>query len=654
MKYVSVIFFCFLLSALSCTTEPSIVREFRLRVINDNYTNIRDHITSVGFTSPEEIIIDDPNVYYILGSSYLSQYGHDIWTVYFFEKAYLSESVFRRYSIMPLVDGLIKLEDYERLKNLFAGTNPSDYPELSVIFDYISENNDINPVFRKEFAPLILYLYKNNRINDNNFLLYLSRMRFDRDWYTAHLEYFRSLLQKTDLPLYIPLIINYAEANSAGVRSKFAALFPNNIDFNVLKLSKDIFIGLGLRRDYHSIMRTKLSSIEGNSRYFTGIEHLNFGDRITGTLLLKEAIEAGIPYQEELIFAYYYSVNQNNITKDIDTVIEFYNTYPQNYYAKTLMSSLIRELLAQKKNDLIKSTIQRIDISRIDHFDTIHLYYILSLVDNRDQWINKLKEFSPLSYQTLAGTAGELPFEVTGEPDLSGVQLDDEEQKIYDVFEEYKAYEVLEEFIKGGISSNLKYHLCDQLYNYFNSISSNLKAIRYATWCAELLYGEGLQGVDLVSLQRMFPLPFTDIVKEEARLYGVEPAMVYAIMRQESRFEAEIVSRAGAVGLMQIMPSTGAELAGRLRLTDYSLTDPSINIKMGTFYLNFLRRYSDDVGIILASYNAGPNKIRRWSASVTGYTNAVKYELIPYSETRNYIRMVYRNYYIYNYLLKNG
>ncbi|MGN6270811.1 MAG: transglycosylase SLT domain-containing protein [Sphingomonas sp.] len=131
--------------------------------------------------------------------------------------------------------------------------------------------------------------------------------------------------------------------------------------------------------------------------------------------------------------------------------------------------------------------------------------------------------------------------------------------------------------------------------------------------------------------------------------------IIHAISRQESQFDRQIVSRAGAIGLMQLMPGTARETAGRIGLaySPSSLTDPAYNVQLG---VNYFQRMFDNYGsypLAIAAYNAGPGNVNKWLAANgdprSGQVDMVDWiEAIPFSETRGYVQRVLENAVVYS------
>ncbi len=150
-----------------------------------------------------------------------------------------------------------------------------------------------------------------------------------------------------------------------------------------------------------------------------------------------------------------------------------------------------------------------------------------------------------------------------------------------------------------------------------------------------------------------FPTPHRDALRAAARQYDLDEAIVYGIVRQESRFMPEARSRVGATGLMQLMPATARWVAQQISLTPFRqemLVRPEVNLQMGTYYF---RRVLNDLGhpiLATAAYNAGPGRARRWRDE-RALEGAIYAETIPFNETREYVKKVFANAWYYRHRL---
>ncbi|MCH9665807.1 MAG: lytic transglycosylase domain-containing protein [Gammaproteobacteria bacterium] len=144
-------------------------------------------------------------------------------------------------------------------------------------------------------------------------------------------------------------------------------------------------------------------------------------------------------------------------------------------------------------------------------------------------------------------------------------------------------------------------------------------------------------------LHRRFPTPYLDEVKTAARNSRLDPSLIYAIMRTESSFRPDIASSAGAVGLMQLLPSTGRSMMRKINYKgSRRLTNPQTSIDVGSSYLrSLLTMHKGNLVLTIASYNAGPYAVREWIPA-QGRVPAVEWiETVPYGETRKYLRSIF-------------
>jgi soluble lytic murein transglycosylase len=158
--------------------------------------------------------------------------------------------------------------------------------------------------------------------------------------------------------------------------------------------------------------------------------------------------------------------------------------------------------------------------------------------------------------------------------------------------------------------------------------------------------------------RRLFPLPFRAYLTANARKHDLDPFMVAALVRQESEFNPRARSRANALGLTQVMPSTGRSLARRVGLRRYStsmLYHAEPNLRIGTYYLRtMLDQWGGKWEHTLASYNAGKSRVNEWITWGDFEEPAEFVETIPFTETRDYVQAVVRNAALYRQIYQDG
>ena len=151
-----------------------------------------------------------------------------------------------------------------------------------------------------------------------------------------------------------------------------------------------------------------------------------------------------------------------------------------------------------------------------------------------------------------------------------------------------------------------------------------------------------------------YPPGNSSLVNRHAQAFNLDPALLSAVILEESRFQVQAVSPAGARGLMQVMPQTGRQIARELKVRPFSedqLYDPAVNIRLGSWYFaRMLEEFEGKVHLALAAYNAGPGAVRKWLAAAPSSAEDEFVENIPYTETRNYVIRVIGSAQVYRLL----
>ena len=191
--------------------------------------------------------------------------------------------------------------------------------------------------------------------------------------------------------------------------------------------------------------------------------------------------------------------------------------------------------------------------------------------------------------------------------------------------------------------------LVDVLVNWKRKIPQTVKIVGHRELCATSCPGDGfgtltLQGiskkVDLALKHEtpvVIPVPvkdkfYTALVHKYATQYNLRPEFVHSIIKQESDYDSKAVSKSGAMGLLQILPSTAKDIAKKLCMEEYNLYDPEQNIRMGCYYLSWCKNNLDLEWAMACAYNMGVNHFKRGTMPVDGlnYANSVKKRI--YSE----------------------
>ena len=148
-------------------------------------------------------------------------------------------------------------------------------------------------------------------------------------------------------------------------------------------------------------------------------------------------------------------------------------------------------------------------------------------------------------------------------------------------------------------------------------------------------------------LKIFYKKEYSEYVEKYSKIYQVDEKLVYAIIKNESNFDSNAISKVGAKGLMQIMDSTAQDVADELKLNEYDLFSPEDNIKIGIKYFSDLYEKYGNTSLALAAYNAGFGTVDTWISDGIISNDGTDYENIPYKETNMYVRKILRDYDIY-------
>jgi peptidoglycan lytic transglycosylase len=238
------------------------------------------------------------------------------------------------------------------------------------------------------------------------------------------------------------------------------------------------------------------------------------------------------------------------------------------------------------------------------------------------------------------------------------LSFEDDSHSIMNV--DISQYESIIDTIKKHYTEKRKYraaiHLNDLILGLsdheIRQVAKELSEVKWHSRTIYLLNNTKLKN----DLNLRFPLAYKEIINLHATRYRVPQEFVFAIIRQESTFRHDVVSSAGARGLMQVMPTTASRVARRHAIS-YShknqLFHPHTNIKIGTAYLKHLaKRFDNHPILVAAAYNAGPRQVRYWLKKHKAKQVDIWIETLPWRETRNYLKNVTSFYAVYQYRIK--
>lgn len=222
-----------------------------------------------------------------------------------------------------------------------------------------------------------------------------------------------------------------------------------------------------------------------------------------------------------------------------------------------------------------------------------------------------------------------------------------------------RVYDEYMNLYKKGISTDTTLYLSEFLLKcadrnndyYTQSLRIAARAMNY-----------GDRPLTKEELKLLYPTDYSEYVEPMCKKYNCEPPVMYALIRSESFFDADVVSHAGAIGLCQFMETTAADVAHRLKREDYSLTKPEDSIEFGCYYLNNLyTRCNSSYLQAFFSYNAGFARVGRWLQSSLkefgkkeNMPEDLFLETVPYSETRDYGRKLVSASVLYDWIYNNS
>ncbi len=513
--------------------------------------------------------------------------------------------------LLPIANAIPRLLEKDLTRNFgqFLSRLPKESPELASLSEKIRHHYKSRQMRPSEhiLPHVIMDSEFTGFIQKNGFLDKTSEKYFYAE-FKHFIEDIRNNYQQSDYGEVREImqdVVRFHEANKA--------YLSNKKTWKSLILTGKRMVRLKQMNLALEFFKTSQEIISGENQFESSFQRLF-------TLLLNEKIYQGMSYikAQEIIDHF----------PQLDSKFQF-------WIARTC--ELNKEYAKAKKLYL-----------KIIEDNPLSFYAILAL--------DKLKKFQPhYSYDFFikdAGTTGTFKGKYTLEAQRNLKRLSYFAKVDYGLFVSKTIHHLLEKSVKNFQRPNesghtvAKQHLYTTLINALGENAQHLEAFKLTS---RLVDQNALQ-LNRHILKILFPKKFLKEIK--ANRPSFDPLIVLGLIRQESAFDPRAKSRVGARGLMQIMPATARyyqKLKNRNEL--YNIRP---NLKIGIKYLEKLLKENDgNLIYALAAYNAGEGNLNRWKKSILKFDDPVKnIELIPFRETRNYVKLVFRNLYFYN--LLNG
>ena len=201
--------------------------------------------------------------------------------------------------------------------------------------------------------------------------------------------------------------------------------------------------------------------------------------------------------------------------------------------------------------------------------------------------------------------------------------------------------------------------------DYLQTLINEYNSVGYyhrSSYIGQIYFGaqrakHGISGVRFL-WEATYPRAYATHVEAYTKKFDVPQELVWGIMRAESNYRRDAISPVGALGLMQVMPYTGhrvATMIGERNFVTRQLLEPEVAIKIGSRYLKRLMdKFENLIPLVAAGYNAGPHRVKTWMTSFGNLETDEFIEHIPFLETRNYVKRVVGNAYIYGQLYQTN
>lgn len=368
----------------------------------------------------------------------------------------------------------------------------------------------------------------------------------------------------------------------------------------------------------------KTTNLRKSDYFFKCILNLlEFGDTISAFEFIDSLYDYD-PYRAVRIGAY-----NAIVSKKYDL---FFKTLKDTQISEVqFMKALVYYVQGNYLNAIL--TLEKIPKITNDKFEISRAYYWLYKLTRNENYLKKIYQTHPNGYYSVY---------LNFYPKVIDSTLYDENKLQY-----YQKPIILEIL---GFRSEFWRFLNEENRIYLIYLLSKIGSYDLALDLAENIIS---QTIPKDILLMAYPTPYFEEFLNASSKSGIEIELLYAIVREESKFNKDAVSIAGAMGIAQVMPEDFKRWSKKLNLP-YKPFDIKINLLIGALHFKeFLEIFNYDINLAICAYNAGPNAVKRWLNALDYSDTDLFFELIPYRETRNYYRRVMRSYLIYKYIFSN-
>jgi len=657
VRIILLIFFLFLI--ISCKKEDELITKLKENHLKNR--DIKEFFKENKILLPNNISFDNPNYYYPLAKLYYDRYDFDEWSTFLFKRAFETENIFKKEAFNTYITALALNGNLAELKSIikkYPTLISEKYTNFLISFANGDKFSNIETLpDRYEFFAIIYDMLQrdNEALKDSanqiKITKYLSQFALKNSYFKQNIDKISELLKMSDNNPLLSLIYFYITEDSENLPKYIYPSLLSIDEYELATFIKKICYRNNEKKIFFDSLEKIYLTKKSWARYLYATEIFNYRDRKFALQIVKNSL----PFFRE-IGDYNYNIRSkilyveyNLNPKWIEDVINLVNDYPKLYHSGTLLNLMLRSAIYQNKKNMVTPYLSKIDIQSMEEVEQGINYYLFYLIDGNDRWKNILFEKYPLSYGALTLSSKKITFNSNYyKKNVNNYTTDGKKElKKLEILLEFDLSDDAKKIEDTTLNNDEKIEYYDVFYRYYLKKEDFYNAVKYAGIYVYQIYGNSLVGVDKESLKRLFPDHFYNTVINASKEFKIEPSLIYAVMREESRYKKDIVSVANAIGLMQVIPSTGAFISPKIKLYNYDLTNPEDNIRMGTYYLKFLNDRYQDYPLILSSYNAGPGRTNSWLSLYKKFDKESMYELIPIEETRHYIRKVMRSYYIY-------